>query len=338
MSDTGTGSSDKTSGTGTPVFFQTTHRSMKTTLSSFLPILFLTPSALFSQAKDVPNSQDHPVVSRFAGSVIKFYDTKIFDAYSLRLGPIARGKEQESKQQNLEGKITRIIYQSPKSNSVLEVFRNYEQALAQGGFEQLFKCELDACGTGFSGSYPPGSMGHVRGFTEQQRYLAMRRTDDNGTQYVAAFIVMTHDGPVTRLDIVEMKPMQTGQVIVSAAQLKSDFEKTGKAVLQQVNFESGKAILKPESKPALEEAAKFLQEKPDLKIFVVGHTDSDGGFDFNQQLSRERAQAVVDELSQKHGIAAGRLVAKGVSYLCPVADNGTDAGKAKNRRVELVRQ
>jgi outer membrane protein OmpA-like peptidoglycan-associated protein len=81
-----------------------------------------------------------------------------------------------------------------------------------------------------------------------------------------------------------------------------------------------------------------LKEKPDLNIYVVGHTDSDGGFDFNQQLSQQRAQAVVNELTQKHGIASNRLIAKGVSYLCPVADNGTDTGKAKNRRVELVRQ
>lgn len=309
---------------------------MKTAL--FLCLLFCLPTLLSAQTKDVPNSQDHPAVSRFAGSIIKFYDTKTFDAYALRLGPVERGKEAAAKKQNLEGVVTRIIYQSPKANSVLEIFRNYEQALQQGGFEPMYQCELDACGNGFSGSYPSGSMGHVRGFVEQQRYLAMQRSDENGTQHVAVFMVMTHDGPVTRLDIVEMKPMKTGQVTVSAAQLKSDFEKTGKAVLQQVYFESGKAVLKSESKPALEEAAKFLKEKSDLKIFVVGHTDNDGGFDFNQQLSQQRAQAVVDELSKTHGIAADRVIAKGVSYLCPVAGNDTDAGKAKNRRVELVKQ
>ena len=311
---------------------------MKTIFLFCFPILLVLPQNLRAQVKDIPNSQDHPAVSRFAGSVIKFYDQKNFDAYALRLGPIERGKETAAKKQQLEGVVTRIIYQSPKTNSVLEVFRNFEQALVQGGFEQLYKCELDACGNGFSGSYPPGSMGHVRGFTDQQRYLAMQRSDDNGTQYVAVFFVMTHDGPVTRLDVVEMKPMKTGQVTVSAAQLKSDFEKTGKAVIQQVYFESGKAVLKPESKPALDEVAKFLKEKSDLNMYVVGHTDNDGGFDFNQQLSQQRAQAVVDELTQKHGIASNRLIAKGVSYLCPVADNGTDAGKAKNRRVELVRQ
>lgn len=296
------------------------------------------PQILLAQAKDIPNSQDHPAVSRFAGSVIKFYETKNYDAYALRLGPVVRGKESEAKKQNLEGVITRIIYQSPKTNSVLEVFRNYEQALLQGGFEQMYKCELDACGNGFGASYPSGSMGHVRGFVEQQRYLAMQRSDDNGTQYVGVYIVLTHDGPVTRLDVVELAPMKTGQVTVTSAQLKSDFEKMGKAVLQQVYFESGKATLKPESKPALEEASKFLKEKPDLKIFVVGHTDNDGGFEFNQQLSQQRAQAVVDELAKQYGIAANRLSAKGVSYLSPVASNDAEAGKAKNRRVELVQQ
>lgn len=311
---------------------------MKAIFVFFLSILLASPQTLLAQAKDVANSKDHPIVSRFEGSVIKFYDQKNFDAYSLRLGPVERGKETAAKKQDLEGVITRIIYQSPKTNSVLEVFRNYEQALVQGGFEPMFKCELEACGNGFSGSYPSGSMGHVRGFTEQQRYLAMQRSDDNGTQYVAVFVVMTHDGPVTRLDVVEMKPMKTGQVTVSAAQMKSDFEKTGKAVIQQIYFESGKATLKPESKPALEEVSKFLKEKSDLNIYVVGHTDNDGGFDFNQQLSQQRAQAVVDELVKTYGIASNRLIAKGVSYLCPVADNGTDAGKAKNRRVELVRQ
>lgn len=309
---------------------------MKTT--HILYFFLLLPTLLAAQAKDIPYSQDHPAVSRFAGSVIRFYDQKNFDAYSLRLGPIDRGKEATAKNQNLEGTITRIIYQSPKTNSVLEIFRNYEQALLKSNYEPLYKCDLGFCGTGFSGSYPSGSMGHVRGFTEQQRYLAMQHTDENGTLYVAIFMVMTHDGPVTRLDVVEVKPMKTGQVTVQAAELKTDFEKTGKAVLQQVYFESGKAILSPESGPALEEAAKFLKGNPALKIFVVGHTDNDGGFDFNQQLSQQRAQAVVDALTKTHDIAANRMIAKGVSYLCPESSNDTDTGKAKNRRVELVQQ
>lgn len=312
---------------------------MKNTARLLQAIALLLSPTLFAQTKDVPNSQDHPVVSRFAGSVIKFYEAKNFDAYALRLSPISWGKENTVQKQALEGALTRIVYQSPKATSALEVFRNYEQALQAGGFETLFRCETDACGSGFSSSYPPNvGMSHVRGFTEQQRYIAARRSDDKGTIYVAVFVVLSHEGPVTRLDVAEIKPMQTGQVSVTPAQIQTDFEKTGRAVIREFYFDSGKAVLKPESKPALEAVAQFLRDKPDLNIFVVGHTDSDGGFDTNLQLSQQRAQAVVDELTQQYSIASKRLTARGVSYLCPVAGNDTDAGKARNRRVELVKQ
>lgn len=82
---------------------------MKTTALLFLTCLFVAPRLLTAQAKDIPNSKDHPLVSRFAGSVIKFYDVKNFDAYALRLGPVERGKEATAKKQDLEGAITRII-------------------------------------------------------------------------------------------------------------------------------------------------------------------------------------------------------------------------------------
>lgn len=76
----------------------------------------------------------------------------------------------------------------------------------------------------------------------------------------------------------------------------------------------------------------------ELKLFVVGHTDSAGGFESNMRLSRDRAAAVAQSLVSNHGIAATRLTAHGVGPLAPVANNGTDEGKAKNRRVELVAQ
>ncbi|MBX2891813.1 MAG: DUF4892 domain-containing protein [Saprospiraceae bacterium] len=296
------------------------------------------PCLLHAQDKDVPNSSDHPLVSRFKDAFIRFYELKNFDTYALRLGPIQRGSEDAAKKQELEGKVTRIVYQAPSTASCLEIYRNYQQALQKAGFGSLFQCELDDCGNGFGYNYPNDNLPHIRTFTNQQRYLAMRRNDATGTQFVGIYTVQTHDGPVIRLDVVEAQAMKTEQVTVSPAQIKSDFEKTGKAVIEQIYFESGRAVLKPESKPALDAIAKFLKERGDLKVFVVGHTDSDGGFDFNQQLSQQRAQTVVNELTQKHGIAANRLSAKGVSYLCPVAANDTEAGKAKNRRVELVKQ
>jgi outer membrane protein OmpA-like peptidoglycan-associated protein len=75
-----------------------------------------------------------------------------------------------------------------------------------------------------------------------------------------------------------------------------------------------------------------------LKLHVVGHTDNQGGLDHNLALSKQRADAVTAALTATYGIAAVRLTANGVAYLAPVASNAAEAGRAKNRRVELVPQ
>lgn len=94
--------------------------------------------------------------------------------------------------------------------------------------------------------------------------------------------------------------------------------------------------MKPESKAALDEIAKLLKLDPSLKLHVVGHTDNQGGLEPNFALSKARAQAVSNALQKDYSIAAARLSANGVSSLAPVASNADDAGRAKNRRVELV--
>ena len=104
-----------------------------------------------------------------------------------------------------------------------------------------------------------------------------------------------------------------------------------------VNFATGKATILAESNKTLDEAAQVLKAASSLKIEVAGHTDNAGTPDSNQKLSLERAKAVTAALVQR-GIAASRLTAKGYGQTVPVADNRTDEGKAKNRRVELVKK
>jgi OmpA-OmpF porin, OOP family len=82
----------------------------------------------------------------------------------------------------------------------------------------------------------------------------------------------------------------------------------------------------------------MLKAQPTLKLHVVGHTDNVAGLDLNMQLSRARAEAVVQVLVAKHGIATTRLKGHGVGPLSPVASNDTESGRGKNRRVELVKQ
>ncbi len=125
-------------------------------------------------------------------------------------------------------------------------------------------------------------------------------------------------------------------VVVDAEAMGADLEEYGRVVLDGLQFEHDKATLKSSSLPALEQIEKFLKSRPDMDFFVVGHTDSKGSVSYNQTLSSRRAQAVVASLVNSHGIAASRLEAFGVGPLVPVFSNSSEAGKGKNRRVELV--
>ena len=137
--------------------------------------------------------------------------------------------------------------------------------------------------------------------------------------------------------IVERGAM-TQDVTVDAAGMANDIRATGKVALYGIYFDVDKAEVKPESEPALKEIATLLGDDPKLRIYVVGHTDSTGAFDHNVTLSQLRAEAVAKRLVAGFGIAPDRLKPFGVGAVAPVASNDTDEGKARNRRVELVKQ
>jgi outer membrane protein OmpA-like peptidoglycan-associated protein len=120
--------------------------------------------------------------------------------------------------------------------------------------------------------------------------------------------------------------------------MSNDIDATGHVSIYGIYFDTGKSEIKPESDAAISEIAKLLKNNGTLKVYVVGHTDNVGAFDYNMKLSSARADAVANALSAKYGIAAARLKAYGVASLAPVTSNDTEDGKAKNRRVELVKQ
>lgn len=125
-------------------------------------------------------------------------------------------------------------------------------------------------------------------------------------------------------------------VVVSADKIEETLLAEGRVVFYGIYFDTDKAVVKPESAPTVAEIAKWLAAHPKAEAYVVGHTDLRGLLDKNRALSRERAAAVVAMLTEKHGVAKGRLAAEGVGPLAPVASNADEAGRAKNRRVELV--
>ena len=284
------------------------------------------------------NVRDHPLVSRFQGSDVKDYKQVAFDEFVVPLGPIT-AKEKYTKSQTVAGKVTSFGYTMPAGRSSLEVMRNYEAALKTAGFEVLY-----ACNTGcVSDKAPFGYSGERTGIwcsncEEPMRYLAAKLTRKEGDAYVTVAVVKDKYEGGTWLNIIEVKPLDTGNVTVNAAAMAKDITASGHAVIYGVYFDTGKAILKAESDPTLSEIAKLLGNNADMKIHVIGHTDNVGTLAANMTLSKQRAEAVVAALISKHRIAPSRLQANGVGPLAPVATNRTEDGRAKNRRVELVEQ
>jgi outer membrane protein OmpA-like peptidoglycan-associated protein len=121
----------------------------------------------------------------------------------------------------------------------------------------------------------------------------------------------------------------------TAEALKAEIDLHGRVTIY-INFDFDKAIIKPESKPTVNEVIRMMKQSPDLKLSINGYTDNVGTHEYNVKLSQARAAAVVDALA-KAGIAADRLSSAGFGDSNPIDDNNKPEGRAKNRRVELVR-
>jgi flagellar motor protein MotB len=311
--------------------------------TKILTLCFLaavTTVAAAAQAKDVAGSKDHPLVSRYPEAVITEYNVAAYDEFTLPLGK-STGGNKLAKSLPLEGKVTRIAYDVPAPRTVLEIYRNYESALLKGGFQILFSCvNNDGCGD--SGPLLYAAKGDEDWqWNSGQRYLSAKLHRTTGDVYVSLHIGQWSDlsrGTSLVLYIIESKPMESGLVTVDAAALARDITDNGHSSVYGIYFDTGKAEVKPESDDTLKEIAKLLQQQPTLKLLVVGHTDSVGSLASNMELSKRRAEAVVQALTSKYGIMASRLSGQGAGPLAPMASNKTDEGRAKNRRVELVEQ
>lgn len=290
------------------------------------------------QGQDVEGSKDHPMISRYPGSWIIAYVTREYDEYLFATGKVVDDKP--TKSESLEGKITRITYQTPNGRSTLEVMRNFETALKQAGFQVLFQCAEPNCGNGLvSQSMNADNVVNYWNGGFAQRHLAAKLTRAQGDVYVSLHVINNTDGaPVAQLDIVEMKPMEGGLITVNAASFAGDISRTGHASVYGIYFDTGKADVKPESDATLKEISKLLDQDPKLKLYVVGHTDNQGGLEMNMDLSRRRAASVVQVLTSKYAVAASRLSPQGDGPTAPVGSNDTEEGRAKNRRVELVKE
>lgn len=323
----------------------------------FIALVLLLSAPLSSWAdndlKDCEGCKDHPLLARYPGSFLLGADQKGFEEAALPIGPATQNESSESiapKTLNVTGKRTRLFYFAPPDRSALEVFSNYQEALQKAGMSALWTCSDLQCGNDFASqalellhlnhldNTPEASLGFTN--SERPRYLLGKLARAQGDVYIVVMAADKTDQqrPAIFVLLIESKPMEKGLLTVAANALDQSLISSGKAVIYGITFDFDKADIKPESKPQLDQIAQLLHDHADLKLAITGHTDNQGGADYNQKLSQRRADAIVAALVGSYAVAANRLSAQGLGASAPIASNDSEEGKAKNRRVELVKQ
>ncbi len=272
-------------------------------LSLVLCLMLLPSLTSIASAKkaDVKGSRDHPLVTRLPDFYIDRYEENEFDYEEFKTN---------DGNVRVEGRKFAIYYHiQPEVTPAgkIQLLQNYLNAfkgigaevMLKGSYYYIFKISKD----------------------DMETWVKVDPGNDDGKRYV--------------LTIIE-RAILNQEVVADAEAMAKGIIQTGHMAIHGIYFDSGKAVVKQDSEAAMAEIAKLLKNNQELKLFVVGHTDSDGTLEYNMDLSGNRARAVVEMLTNKYGIDENRLEPKGLGPLAPVASNRSVDGKAKNRRVELV--
>jgi len=281
-------------------------------------------------------AKDHKLLARYPNATLRKSSHVDTETITIPVAPNAADKTPL----NLTGDLSRHFYVI-KDVSTLKVFENYKQALNKAGFTVLSKCELAECGSEDAAEKLGAKVSLENSVYNDYRkpyYMLAKKASEAGDIYVSIFVGGFENQVSVQQIILQKKGVVTGLVKVDADSLKQQIDADGKALIYGIYFDTGKSAVKPESKPTLDVIAQLLTKNKDLLLYVVGHTDDTGAGAANVELSRQRAAAVVNELVTTYKIPAARLQAQGVGPYAPAGNNTSDAGKQKNRRVELVKR
>lgn len=305
-------------------------------------VAMLISTNLFAQrTSDVKGGKDYPLVSRFSGSIIEWYQEKNFDRYYM-----LALKNNKLEPYEIDGKIIRIQYSSQPQHSVFEIFKSYENALKNAGFDILLTLDKTNCGINLSEHLYIGEFNGLNALPAGQAvkpdfregefaYLSAKKNINDKDVYVVVYIT-NREWPLITFDAIEVQSMNKN--LVTVKDLETDLAQNGHIAIYGIHFDSGKSEIKPESMQTLKKIAEFLNAHTDKKYIIVGHTDNTGNFDENLKLSLARANAVLNKLATDYKVNTAQLKAYGDGSTAPVATNTTEEGRAKNRRVEIVEQ
>lgn len=318
--------------------------------------LMIFTAASVAKAQDVPGSKDPAGMKRYEGSELIGYRAPKFDEYLLPLGkPTDMYLPAYVKSKQIEGLVSYYTYLAPAGRTPTELLRNYKDEFQRLGITTLYDKAAGQpgwFGPTFNKIATDIDIGQILAYNEADERMLVGQNKDAAPTYYVVFVTTYKDGVVpdrlekkiqkgkglalAQLIVVTPQQMEKKMTFVNADDMKRALSDSGKVALYGVYFDTDKDVVKAESQPTLNEIAKLLKSNPSLRLRVVGHTDDQGKTDYNLDLSRRRAASVVRELTGKMGIAANRLDAFGCGQYSPVAPNGSEDGRAKNRRVELV--
>jgi OOP family OmpA-OmpF porin len=296
----------------------------------FLFVLFATviTSSAFAQ-KDASGCTDPQLFNRMPGHYLERCPQSPFEMRRFPVGPL--GADGSTKLVELEGQWRIYAYlplESATKASPLQIQRNFQNAAkaaggtVEGSYPEWCKFQLDA-------SFKLGNSCTESGTT-------LKFTKDGKETWV--FVDATAAGQTGYRDGYTLYVLERAAMTqdIVANELLDKINKDGMVALY-LNFETGSATLQASSNSQIDQIAAMLKSNAALTLEVAGHTDNAGAADANQKLSEARAAAVVQALAAR-GVAASRLSAKGYGATQPIADNRTEDGRGKNRRVELVRK
>lgn len=228
--------------------------------------------------------------------------------------------------------------------ATLQILAPLRSQIEAAGYRVLYECETDGCG-GFDFRYAldllPEPEMHVD--LADFRYLAARK----GRDWLALTISRSSESGFVHLTTLNAQQIATADTstpldpepTATAAPLGAFGERiegAGAVALDDLVFATGAAELDDGDYPSLSALADYLATRPAARIALVGHTDATGALAANVALSQRRAEAVRQRLINQFGVAATQLSAEGAGWLAPRANNLTEEGRAKNRRVEAV--
>lgn len=273
-------------------------------------LLFLTILAIQSSfAQSSVNS--HSLFSTMPNFLVDKYSVKQSDFADMKIYSPDKKSSSGYVIVTKEGALESMTFQwqgeFQKGPSPLQILNNFKNAVKQKGGAEVF-------------------------YDDFYKDKVFFKLNQGGDTY---WIKVITDG-IGNYTVSSIKEVPMNQdIVMTVDDIKNNLNAEGKVSFYGIYFDTDKSVIKPESAPTLTNIAGFLKANP-VNVYIVGHTDNTGNFDRNLALSKERAAAVVNELTTKYGVNKAQVTPQGVASLAPVSSNKSEDGKAKNRRVEIV--